>query len=87
MIMKSFRFLLASMLVGCSTLTFAQSSNVASSDMPAWSGLRFSYDRTFVSQDWEDAEGMDMNGFSIDYEHAFRVSKKVAFVYPNRSRY
>lgn len=77
MIMKSFRFLLAAMLVGCSTLTFAQGSNVASSDMPAWSGLRFSYDRTFVSQDWEDAEGMDMNGFSIDYEHAFRVSKKL----------
>lgn len=63
--------------MGCSALTFAQNSNTGSSDMPAWSGLRFSYDRTFVNQDWEDAEDMDMNGFSIDYEHAFRVSKKL----------
>ena len=75
--MKSFRFLLATMLVGCSTLTFAQSSNAASGDMPAWKGVRFSYDRTFVNQDWEGAESLDMNGFSIDYDHAFRVAKKL----------
>lgn len=63
-------------------MSFAQfmnggGSSASSSDVEAWKGLRFSYDRTFVNQDWEDADDMDMNGFSIGYEHAFKVAKKL----------
>lgn len=81
--MKKFKCLLTAMLLGCSTMSFAQfmngggSSASSSSDVEAWKGLRFSYDRTFVNQDWEDADDMDMNGFSIGYEHAFKVAKKL----------
>lgn len=53
--------------------SFAQNS----SDVASWKGVRFSYDHTFVNPDWEDAEDMDMNGFSIGYEQAFKVAKKL----------
>lgn len=69
--MKKFKCLVAAMLLACSTVSFAQS------DVEAWKGIRFSYDHTFVNPDWDDADDMDMNGFSIGYEHAFKVAKKV----------
>ena len=69
------------MLLGCSTMSFAQfmngsgSSASSSSDVEAWKGLRFSYDRVFINQDFDDPDDLDMNGFSVDYEHAFKVAK------------
>lgn len=76
MVMKSLKSLLVVMLLGSSGFALAQVS-ASSSDMSAWKWVRFFYDRTFVNQDWERAEGLDVNGFSIDYEHAFRVAKKL----------
>lgn len=82
--MKKLKFLLAAMLLGCSTMSFAQfmnggggSSFSPSSDVDTWKGLRFSYDRTFVNQDWDDADDADMNGFSIGYVHSFKIAKKL----------
>ena len=53
------------------------SSASSSSDVEAWKGLRFSYDRVFINQDFDDPDDLDMNGFSVDYEHAFKVAKKL----------
>ena len=39
--------------------------------------MRFSYDRVFINQDFDDPDDLDMNGFSVDYEHAFKVAKKL----------
>ena len=64
--------MLTAMLFGWSALSFAQ----ASSDVEAWKGVRFSYDHTFGNIDGEDAEDMDMNGFSVGYDHAFKVAQK-----------
>lgn len=79
--MKKFKFLLTAMLLTCSSMSFAQfmngGSSSSSSDVPAWKGLRFSYDRTFVSYDYEDAENTDMNGFSIGYVHSFNIAKSL----------
>lgn len=81
--MKKFKCLLTAMLLGCSTMSFAQfmngsgSSASSSSDVEAWKGLRFSYDRVFINQDFDDPDDLDMNGFSVDYEHAFKVAKKL----------
>ena len=83
--MKKFKCLLTAMLLGCSTMSFAQfmnggGSSASSSDVEAWKGMRFSYDRTFVNFDVPngvEAPDMDMNGFSIGYEHAFKVAKKL----------
>lgn len=79
--MKKFKYLLTAMLLGCSTMSFAQFMNgggsSSSSDVEAWKGLRVSYDRTFVNQDWENPEDMDMNGFTVGYEHAFKIAKKL----------
>ena len=82
--MKKFKCLLTAMLLGCSTMSFAQfmnggGSSASSSDVEAWKGLRFSYDRTFVNFDVPngvEAPDMDMNGFSIGYEHSYKVAKK-----------
>lgn len=84
--MKKFKYLLAVMLLGCSTMSFAQfmngggSSSSSAGDVEAWKGLRLSYDRTFVNLDWDDDWGeepdMDMNGFSIGYVQAFKIAKK-----------
>lgn len=86
--MKKFKCLLTAMLLACSTASFAQFTNGGggggvSSDVEAWKGLRFSYDRTFVSADDEksmygkDAEfELDgLNGFSVSYVQAFKVAK------------
>ena len=67
--MKKFKCLLTAMLLGCSTMSFAQfmnggGSSSSSSDNTPWKGLRFSYDRTFVNIDIDDAPSQDMNGFS-----------------------
>ena len=71
MIMKKFKCLVAAMLLACSTASFAQS------DVEAWKGVRFSYDHTFVNVDIDDYDAEDYNGFSVGYEHAFKVAKKV----------
>ena len=80
--MKKFKCLLTAMLLGCSTMSFAQfmnggGSSSSSSDVEAWKGLRFSYDRVFINQDFDDPDDLDMNGFSVDYEHAFKITKKL----------
>ena len=72
------------MLLACSTASFAQFTNGGggggvSSDVEAWKGLRFSYDKTFTKIDINGAEDEDMNGFSFGYEHAFKVGKKLPF--------
>lgn len=69
--MKKFKCLVAAMLLACSTVSFAQS------DVEAWKGIRFSYDHTFVNVDIDDYDAEDYNGFSVGYEHAFKVAKKV----------
>lgn len=80
--MKKFKYLLTAVLLACSSMSFAQfmnskgsSSSASTSDVAAWHGLRFSYDRTFMSYDYDDAEDTNMNGFSVDYVHAFKVAK------------
>ena len=80
--MKKFKCLLTAMLLACSTASFAQFTNGgggagASSDVEAWKGLRFSYDRTFTKIDINGAEDQDYNGFSVGYEHAFKIAKKL----------
>lgn len=80
--MKKFKFLLTAMLLTCSSMSFAQfmnggSSSSSSSDVPAWKGLRVSYDRTFMSYDYEGAEDTDMNGFSVGYVHSFNIAKSL----------
>lgn len=80
--MKKFKFLLTAMLLSCSSMSFAQfmnggSSSSSSSDVPAWKGLRVSYDRTFMSYDYEGAEDLNMNGFSIGYVHSFNIAKSL----------
>lgn len=79
--MKKFKFLLTAMLLTCSSMSFAQfmngGSSSSSSDVPAWKGLRFSYDRTFMSYDYEGAEDTDMNGFSVGYVHSFNIAKSL----------
>ncbi len=83
--MKKFKCLLTAMLLVFSTASFAQfmnstgsaNSSTSSSEVPSWKGLRLSYDRTFVNQDWEDAEKCDMNGFTISYVQSFQLSKKL----------
>ena len=81
--MKKFKCLLTAMLLGCSTMSFAQfmngsgSSASSSSDVEAWKGLRFSYHRVFTNHNFDDPDDLDMNGFSVDYEHAFKVAKKL----------
>ena len=57
-------------LLAGSTASFAQSS-----DVEAWKGLRLSYDHSFLSNS-EDYWPESYNGFSIGYEHAFKVAKK-----------
>lgn len=82
--MKKFKFLLTAMLLACSSMSFAQfmnskgsSSAASTSDVAAWHGLRFSYDRTFMSYDYEGADDNNMNGFTIDYVHAFKIAKSL----------
>lgn len=85
--MKKFKFLLTAMLLACSSMSFAQfmnskgsSSAASTSDVAAWHGLRFSYDRTFMSYDYDlpdDVDAQNMNGFSIDYVHAFKIAKSL----------
>ena len=80
--MKKFKCLLTAMFLGCSTMSFAQFMNgggpsASSSDVDAWKGLRFSYDRTFVRYDVDGADNENGNGFTIGYEQAFKVSKKL----------
>ena len=80
--MKKFKCLLTAMLLACSTASFAQFTNGGggggvSSDVEAWKGLRFSYDKTFVKYDWNGAEDGDMNGFSIGYVQSFKIAKKL----------
>lgn len=76
--MKKFKFLLTAMLLTCSSMSFAQfmngGSSSSSSDVPAWKGLRLSYDRTFMSADGESESG---NGFSIGYVHSFNIAKSL----------
>ena len=76
--MKKFKFLLTAMLLTCSSMSFAQfmngGSSSSSSDVPAWKGLRLSYDRTFLSADSESESG---NGFSVDYAHSFNIAKSL----------
>lgn len=78
--MKKFKYLLTATLLAGSTAAFAQFTNggggSSSGDVEAWKGIRFSYDRTFVNQDWEDAEDADMNGFSIGYVQSWKIAKK-----------
>ena len=79
--MRKFKCLLTAMLLACSTASFAQFTNGGggggvSSDVEAWKGLRFSYDKTFVNQDWDDPEDADMNGFSLGYVQSFKIAKK-----------
>lgn len=69
--MKTIKCMLTAVLLGCSALSFAQTS----SDVEAWKGVRFSYDHMFVNYDGDNEDG-DMNGFSVGYEHAFKVAKK-----------
>ena len=87
--MKKFKCLLTAMLLACSTASFAQFTNGgggagASSDVEAWKGLRFSYDRTFVSADDDKSEygkyGLDVDGFqgfSVGYVQSFKIAKKL----------
>ena len=80
--MKKFKCLLTAMLLACSTASFAQFTNGgggagASSDVEAWKGLRFSYDRTFSKIDIDGYDDEDYNGFSVGYEHAFKIAKKL----------
>lgn len=80
--MKKFKCLLTAMLLGCSTMSFAQfmnggGSSSSSSDNTPWKGLRFSYDRTFVNIDIDDAPSQDMNGFSLGYVQSFSIAKKL----------
>ena len=64
--MKKFKCLLTAMLLGCSTMSFAQfmngsgSSASSSSDVEAWKGLRFSNDRVFINQDFDDPDDLDI---------------------------
>lgn len=76
--MKTFKFLLATMLLTCSSMSFAQITNgkSSSSDVPAWKGLRISYDRTFMSFA-EDVDDNNMNGFSLGYVHSFNIAKSL----------
>lgn len=82
--MKKIKFLLTALLLSCSSMSFAQFTNNGSSssirsisltDVPEWQGLRFSYDRTFMSVDVSNAEESKMNGFSLDYVHSFKIAK------------
>lgn len=78
--MKKFKHLLTAMLLCYSTISFAQfqnGGNSSSSEVEAWKGIRISYDRVFVNQDFETDDDMDMNGLSIDYEHAFKITKNL----------
>lgn len=78
--MKKFKFLLTAMLLTCSSMSFAQfmngGSSSSSSDVPAWKGLRFSYDRTFMNFA-EDVDDNNMNGFSVGYVHSFNIAKSL----------
>ena len=79
--MRKFKCLLTAMLLACSTASFAQFTSGGggggvSSDVEAWKGLRFSYDKTFVKYDWSGAEDGDMNGFSLGYVQSFKIAKK-----------
>ena len=83
--MKKFKCLLAAVLLACSTASFAQFTNGGgggvSSDVEAWKGLRFSYDRTFMSAGDESSygeNGMDIggfNGFSVGYVQSWKIAK------------
>ena len=83
--MKKFKCLLAAVLLACSTASFAQFTNGGgggvSSDVEAWKGLRFSYDRTFMSagdESWYGKYGMDisgLNGFSVGYVQSWKIAK------------
>lgn len=89
--MKKFKCLLTAMLLGCSTMSFAQfmnggGSSSSSSDNTPWKGLRFSYDRTFVNIDIDDAPSQDMNGFSLGYV-VIQYRKETAVVLRNRCRH
>lgn len=82
--MKKFKCLLTAMLLGCSTMSFAQFMNgggssvsSSSSDVEAWKGLRFSYDRTFVNVDAKGADPEDYNGFSVGYVQSFQIAKQI----------
>ena len=81
--MKKFKCLLTAMLLACSTASFAQFTNGGggggvSSDVEAWKGLRFSYDRTFAKyDDGEDSEDQNYNGFSVGYVQSFKIAKKL----------
>ena len=87
--MKKIKYLLAVMLLGCSTMSFAQfmnsgsgrsSSSSSSSDVEAWKGLRISYDRMFMNYD-DDTYGddfwKDYNGFSVSYVQSFKIAPKL----------
>ncbi len=87
--MKKIKYLLAVMLLGCSTMSFAQfmnsgsgrsSSSSSSSDVETWKGLRFSYDCTFMSYD-DDTYGDDLwknyNGFSFGYVQSIKIAPKL----------
>ena len=90
--MKKFKCLLTAMLLGCSTMSFAQfmnggGSSSSSSDNTPWKGLRFSYDRTFVNIDIDDAPSQDMNGFSFGVCTVIQYRKETAVVLRNRCRH
>ena len=82
--MKKFKFILTAMLLTCSTMSFAQFMNNSnssitspSSEVTTWKGLLFSYDRTFMSTDYEDVDDTNLNGFSIDYVQSFKLSNSL----------
>ena len=86
--MKKIKYLLAVMLLGCSTMSFAQymnsgsehsSSSSSSSDVEPWGGLRFSYDRMFMGydDDFYDDYWKNYNGFSIGFVRSFKIAPKL----------
>ncbi len=80
--MERFKYLVAIALLGSPAVSFAQTANdggPSSSGVEAWKGLRFSYDKIFINEDWGDDNEFDdykKNGFTAGYEQAFRLSKK-----------
>lgn len=78
--MKNIRYALAIAILSASAASSAQFNNSgsasSSSEVKAWKGLRFSYDKPFLGGDMSDEyDGFSKNGFSAGYEQAFKVSK------------
>ena len=57
------------------TMASSYSSNSKEVNTDEWTGITASYDMRTIAMDFEDAEDLDLNGFSIGYAKSFSISK------------